>query len=288
MQLNRRTLIKNSLRASLFILLASGYGLRDNIQTEKVQLQFPSLPNPFQGLRIVQVSDLHASFWVGRSYLSRVVAQINAIAKDIVVVTGDILTGSINAFIKRWLPGDDDAYLAMVIDVLSQLDPNSLKLAVLGNHDQVDGRAKTQVLTDQLHKIGFKVLRNESIAVGRGGKQIYIAGLDDLWFSYNLSQALADVPENAFKILLSHNPDITTEIHNKMQIDLTLCGHTHGGQVNIQPVTNYLMPINNPRRYLAGLVKETYGYTYVNRGIGTLVFPFRLNAPPEITYFLLT
>lgn len=289
MQLNRRTLIKNSLRASIFILLAWGYGLRNNIKTEKTPLRFPSLPTSFQGLRIVQISDLHASFWVGRSYLTRVVAQINSMAKDIVVVTGDILTGSVNAFIKRWLPGDDDdAYLNMVIDVLSQLDPSSLKLAVLGNHDQVDGSAKTRVLTDQLHKIGFKVLRNESIAVERGGKHIYFAGLDDLWFSYNLSQALADIPENAFKILLSHNPDITTEIHKEMQIDLTLCGHTHGGQVNIQPVTNYLMPINNPRRYLAGLVKETYGYTYVNRGIGTLVFPFRLNAPPEITYFLLT
>ena len=72
-----------------------------------------------------------------------------------------------------------------------------------------------------------------------------------------------------------------------MKIDLALCGHTHGGQVNIPYLSHHFLPINNPSKYLAGLIKEPYGYTYVNRGIGTLVFPFRFCAPPEITYFKL-
>ena len=286
-QLTRRAFIRYSLRTALVILFGSAYGLRNNVKTEMIRLGFSSLPSSFHGLKIVQISDLHASFWVNRAYLSRVVTQINAMPKDIVVITGDILTGSVNSFLKRWLP-DDDIYLPMVIDVLRQLDDGPTKLAVLGNHDQGDGNAKTRQLTDELHGIGFKVLRNDSLTLTHGDEQICIAGTDDFWYSCDLSKTLANIPENAFKILLCHNPDITTEIRKKMQIDLTLCGHTHGGQVTIPFITEYLMPINNPSRYLAGLVREDYGYTYVNRGIGTLVFPFRLGASPEITSFHLT
>ncbi|MDM8554506.1 metallophosphoesterase [Desulfococcaceae bacterium HSG7] len=269
-------------------MICSWYDLRDNVKIETIRLRFSSLPSSFHGLRIVQISDLHASFWVNRAYLNRVVDQINAMTKDIVVITGDILTGSINSFLKHWLPDDNDTYLSMVIDVLSRLHDGAVKLAVLGNHDQGDGSENTRKLTYELDRIGFKVLRNESLTLTHDDELIYIAGTDDLWFSYDLPKTLADVPENAFKILLSHNPDITTEIRKKMQIDLTLCGHTHGGQVRIPFLTDYLMPISNPSRYMAGLVKEDYGYTYVNRGIGTLVFPLRLRASPEITSFHLT
>ena len=287
-RLTRRAFIRYGLRAALLILIGSAYSLRDNVKTEKIRLRFSSLPPSFDGFRIVQISDLHSSFWVTRAYLSRVVDQINAMEKNIVVITGDILTGSVNSFLKHWIPDDDDTYLSMVIDVLRQLHGGAVKLAVLGNHDQGDGSENARKLTYELDKIGFKVLRNNSLALMRGDEQIFIAGTDDLWFSCDLPKTLADVPENAFKILLSHNPDINTEIRKKMQIDLTLCGHTHGGQVRIPFLTDYLMPINNPSRYMAGLVKEGYGYTYVNRGIGTLVFPFRLGAPPEITSFHLT
>jgi len=287
--LTRRAFIKYSLRAAFLILIGSGYGLRNNIKIETIHLRFSSLPPSFRGLKIIQISDLHAGFWVTRSYLSGVVDQINDMTKDIVVITGDILTGGVNSFLKRWLPDDDDTYLAMVIDVLSQIDGESAKLAVLGNHDQGDGSDNTRKLTDELNNIGFKVLRNESLALTNGSdEQIFIAGTDDLWFTCDLPETLANVPGNGFKILLSHNPDITTEIRKKMQIDLTLCGHTHGGQITIPFLTDYLMPINNPGRYMAGLVKEDYGYTYVNRGIGTLVFPIRLGASPEITHFHLT
>jgi hypothetical protein len=174
----------------------------------------------------------------------------------------------------------------MVIDVLSNLK-GSDKMAVLGNHDQWDGVETEQRLVNELEKMGFFVLRNSSMPIFRGKESIYIAGTDDVWFSYNLTKAIHDVPNNAFKILLSHSTDVTTDINKDMKIDLTLCGHTHGGQVNIPYLSHHFLPINNPSKYLAGLIKEPYGYTYVNRGIGTLVFPFRFNASPEITYFRL-
>ncbi len=215
-----------------------------------------------------------------------VVDEVNKLKKDLLVITGDTITGAVNDFWKRWMPTAKRDYLAMVIDVLSNLK-DSDKIAVLGNHDQWDGIETEERLVNELKKIGFFVLRNSSMPITRGKESIYIAGTDDIWFSYDFTKAMHDVPHNSFKILLSHSPDVTTDINKDMKIDLALCGHTHGGQVNIPYLSHHFLPINNPSKYLAGLIKEPYGYTYVNRGIGTLVFPFRLFAPPEITYFKL-
>jgi hypothetical protein len=281
---NRRSFIKHSLRLSILAFLGFGFERRNNIKTEFIRLKFPNLPPSFNDFRIVQISDLHASFWVGKKYLMSVVEEVNKLKKDLLVITGDIITGAVNDFWKRWMPTSKRDHLAMVIDVLSNLNDCD-KMAVLGNHDQWDGVETEQRLVSELEKIGFFVLRNSAMPISRGKESIYIAGTDDIWFTYDFTKAMHEVPNNAFKILLSHSPDVTTDINKDMKIDLTLCGHTHGGQVNIPYLSHHLLPINNPSKYLAGLIKEPYGYTYVNRGIGTLVFPFRFRAPPEITYF---
>jgi len=281
-RLNRRSFIKHGLRLSVFAFLCFGFERRNNLKTEHIQLRFDNLPPSFKRFRIVQISDLHASFWVGKRYLMNVVNKINQLEKDLLIITGDILTGSVNDFWKRWMLTSKDDYIAMVIDVLNCLNDGN-KIAVLGNHDQWDGVKNEQRLVSELERIGFRVLRNCSTQISRGKESIYIAGTDDVWFSCDLTKALSNIPPEAFKILLSHSPDVITDIKKEMQIDLTLCGHTHGGQVNIPYLSHYFIPIDNSYRYLAGLVKEPYGYTYVNRGIGTLVFPFRLGASPEIT-----
>ncbi len=283
---NRRSFIKHSFRLSILAFLGFCFERRNNIKTNFIRLKFSNLPPSFNSFRIVQISDLHASFWVGKKYLMSVVDEVNKLKKDLLVITGDTITGAVNDFWKRWMPTTKHDYLAMVIDVLSKLK-DSDKIAVLGNHDQWDGIETEQRLVNELKKIGFFVLRNSSMPITRGKESIYIAGTDDIWFSYDLTKAMHDVPHNSFKILLSHSPDVTTDINKDMKIDLALCGHTHGGQVNIPYLSHHFLPINNPSKYFAGLIKEPYGYTYVNRGIGTLVFPFRLCAPPEITYFKL-
>ena len=283
----RRSFIKNSLRLFILAFLGFGFERRNNIKTESIRLKFFNLPPAFDGFQIVQISDLHASYWVGKKYLMGVVEEVNKLKKDLLVITGDIITGAVNDFWKRWMPAAKSDHLAMVIDVLSNLKDCD-KIAVLGNHDQWDGIKTEQRLVSELEKIGFFVLRNSSMPISRGKERIYIAGTDDIWFSYDFTKAMHKVPNKAFKILLSHSPDVTTDIEKDMQVDLTLCGHTHGGQVNIPYLSHHFIPINNPSKYMAGLIKEPYGYTYVNRGIGTLVFPFRFCAPPEITYLKLS
>jgi predicted MPP superfamily phosphohydrolase len=279
---SRRSFIKHSARLAVFASFCIGFEGRNNLITENIGLSFSNLPLAFDGFRIVHISDLHASFWVGEKYLTRVIKKINAMEKDLLVITGDMITGSVNNFWKRWGPSAARDYIAMVIDVLNHLNAGD-KMAVLGNHDQWYGTANVRRLVGEMERIGFHVLRNDSVPIFRGKESIHIAGTDDVWFTCDLTRALHNIPDKAFKILLSHSPDVTTDITKDMHIDLTLCGHTHGGQVNIPHLSQYFLPINNASRYLAGLVKEPYGYTYVNRGIGTLVFPLRIGAPPEIT-----
>ena len=284
--ISRRSFIKNCFRLSVIASLGIGYECRNNLKTEQVRLGFPNLPSSFHGFRIVHISDLHASFWVGRDYLMQVVKEINQLEKDLVVISGDIITGSVNNFWKRWIPAGKADYISMVVDVLGNLKEGD-KFAVLGNHDQWDGRKVELRLVNELENVGIRVLRNSSIKLNRGRSDLYVAGTDDFWVSYNLKDALQEVPSNEFKILVCHNPDVREDIRNETKLDLTLCGHTHGGQVAIPLISHHFIPIKDPIRYQAGLVKEPYGYTYVNRGIGTLVFPFRIGAPPEITYITL-
>jgi uncharacterized protein len=279
---NRRAFVKHGLRLSVLAALGGMYARRDNIVIESIHLSFRSLPPAFNGFKIALISDLHASFWVGEGYLSRVVDTVNRLDKDLVVITGDIITGSVNDFWKKWLPGSKRDYTAMVCRVLGRLEAGS-KLAVLGNHDQWDGLETEKRLVRKLGEVGIATLRNVSVPIQRGTEAIYVAGIDDVWFTHDLARAMRTVPTKAFKILLSHSPDIMSDVKKEMRIDLTLCGHTHGGQVAIPYLSHHFLPIDNPQRYMAGLVREPYGYTYVNRGIGTLVFPFRLGAPAEIT-----
>ncbi|GBC59413.1 hypothetical protein DENIS_0352 [Desulfonema ishimotonii] len=285
-RITRRALLKYGLRLSALGVCGMGFEARNNLRIERVRLPFPNLPPAFRGFRIVQISDLHASFWVTQDYLAEVVRQINRLPSDLVVITGDFLTGAVNRFWKRWLPFSPKDYTAVLAGVLSHLEPGD-KIAVLGNHDQGNGGNNEQCLVDELERIGIRVLRNESLTLRRGDHRICLAGTDDFWFSYDLSKTLRGVPEGRFKILLSHNPDASGDITPEMRVDLTLCGHTHGGQVVVPFLTRFILPINSSLKYMAGLVREPYGYTYVNRGIGTLVFPFRISAPPEITHFTL-
>ena len=285
-KISRRSFLKNSFRLSVLAFLGIGYERRNNLMTEHIRLDYPNLPSSFHDFRIVQISDLHASFWVGRDYLMEVVKEINKLEKDLVVISGDIITGSVNNFWKRWIPTIKDDYLSMVVDVLGNLDGGD-KIAVLGNHDQWDGKKTELRLVSELERVGIQVLRNSSRKLAHGLSSLYVAGTDDYWFSCDLEKALHRVPQNEFKILLCHSPDVREGIKNETKIDLTLCGHTHGGQLAIPFISHHFIPIKDPLRYLAGLIKEPYGYTYVNRGIGTLVFPFRIAAPPEITCFTL-
>ncbi|MBU2489580.1 MAG: metallophosphoesterase [Proteobacteria bacterium] len=282
----RRRFLGLGLRLSVLATAGVGFAAKNDLAVERVPLACPGLPPSFAGYTIVQISDLHAGFWTDEEFLGQVVDRVNSLEKDLVVLTGDVVSGSVNGFWKRG-PAPREASLALALESLARLAPGD-RLAVLGNHDQVDGVRAEGRLVRGLERAGFRVLRNESLEIARGNESIQVAGMDDWWFSGNPDQALEKAEPNGFTILLAHNPDVVAHLPPEKKVDLTLCGHTHGGQVNIPLLTRRIMPIQNPDRYLAGLVPEAHGHTYVNRGIGTLVFPFRFRARPEITVLTLS
>ncbi len=160
-KITRRSLFRNCIRFSVLAFVGFGFAGRNNVKTEHLQLRFSNLPSSFDGFQVVQISDLHASFWVGRDYLTQVVREINRLKKDLVVITGDIITGSVNDFWKRWMPKIEGDYLSMVIDVLARLNDGN-KIAVLGNHDQWDGKETEKRRVRELEGIGVTVVRNRS------------------------------------------------------------------------------------------------------------------------------
>ena len=112
-KISRRSFLKNSFRLSVLAFFGFGYERRNNLRTEHIRLDYPNLPSSFHDFRIVQISDLHAIFWVGSDYLMEVVKEINKLEKDLVVISGDIITGSVNNFWKRWIPTIKDDYLSI-------------------------------------------------------------------------------------------------------------------------------------------------------------------------------
>jgi predicted MPP superfamily phosphohydrolase len=178
--------------------------------------------------------------------------------------------------------------------------------AILGNHDygdyykwksKGDKDNNFQDLLDFYKRIGWKLLRNESVVIEKGGDKILLSGVEN-WGNMKRYQKLADVPKAIhsyeqipFKILLSHNPvHWERKLQNYPQtIDLCLSGHTHGGQIGVELNGFRWSPIQYLYRYWAGVYQETNQATdeiqtlYVNRGIGSIAYPGRIGILPEIT-----
>jgi len=128
----------------------------------------------------------------------QVVRQNNRLKKDLVVIAGDIITGSVNYFWKRWMPTVKDDYVSMVVDVLGNLDGGD-KVAVLGNHDQWDSKKTELRLVSGLESAGIGILRNSSKEIVRDRSTVHVAGTDDYWISCNLDKALSRVPPDKEK-----------------------------------------------------------------------------------------
>jgi len=187
------------------------------LQTTYLTLNPERLPAAFERLRIVQFSDVHLGLQFTAAHLSRLAERIEAQQADLICFTGDLYDRAIEE-------------AESCIQILSGLSAPLGKWAVLGNHDYIAGADRIAAL---LKQAGFRVLVNASAPVERGGSRIWMVGVDDMWRGKpDLQQALAGVPREECKLLLSHAPDFA-DIALKHSVDLQLSGHTHGGQVRL-------------------------------------------------------
>ncbi|MEW6202711.1 MAG: metallophosphoesterase [bacterium] len=244
------------------------YGL----DVTRMDIPIYCLPDAFNGFRIVQLTDLHHSKVVGIDYIRKVIDALNFENPDLVVLTGDYVTGNAD-------------YIKPVINLFTGIKSKYGLFAVLGNHDHwVDANLTIKHLTD----VGAVDLTNKHVIVSIGNDSICIAGVGDYWEgTQDLNSAFQYVSGDMPRILLSHNPDYAEVMPTGYRVDLMLCGHTHGGQVVVPFVGAPMVPSDYGNKYRAGLVQGPHCPVYISRGIGMIRPPVRFNCQPELPVFTL-
>ncbi len=226
-----------------------------------------ALPSAFHGLRIVQISDIHHGLFLPSSWLSEAVRQANCLDPDIIALTGDFVTYS-----RR--------KIGPAAELLGRLRARYGVYAVLGNHDF---RVDADAISSALHQQGIDVLRNRHVCLRFGSESLYLAGVDDYGYGADLRRAIRGVPREAATILLAHNPRVI-RLASRHGVSLVLSGHTHGGQVNLPLLGTVYGRSPERLRYKIGWDRMGATQIYVSRGIGTIVLPWRLRCPAEITH----
>ena len=248
-----------------------------------------NLPEAFHGLRLVQMSDFHAGGRVTSAYLHEAVDMAHAQNPQLIVLTGD--------FIHKGF-----RHVGRAAASVRRLQAVHGVFAVLGNHDYSIRNALGirrhrhlhRAVADALATEGVRVLRNETVALARGGAALDLTGLDDLWSrTCDLGRAYDGHEPTRPRVVLAHNPRTVERLAGR-RCDLMLSGHTHGGQVD-WPGLGRVTLGRKARRFAAGLYHHENTYVYVNKGVG-FGWRFRFNARPEVDvwstaatlYYLLT
>lgn len=277
--LTRRDFLKLSGVAAVGLPLYAGEISRHEISVQRLTLTLPRLPEAFRGLTIAQLSDFHYAEYTEGYFIKQVIERVNRLKPDIVALTGDFIT---NGF---WSHRDTLRFAGECAEIVAGVQC-PIRYAVLGNHDCAV-KSYCHAVTEALEAHDIPVLENRSLPLERDGARLWIAGTGDaLEHRIRLDDAIPGAAGDGEPvILLAHEPDILPLV-SRHNVDLMLSGHTHGGQVRIP----FLPPIFLPplgRNYLEGLYRLGSTQLYVNRGIGTVNLPFRLNCPPEITLITL-
>ncbi len=262
----------NATGAALFVapVAAVGYGAfveRTNIRLREQKIVIPGLPQDLDGLRIVQLTDIHLSPFLSERELARCVAMANETKAHLALVTGDMISVNRDPL---------DACLKQ----LSGLRSEAGIYGCLGNHEIYAGCE--DYATELGARLGIRYLRMESAKLKFGGTVMNLAGVDYQRFrTPYLLGAERLIQPGVFNVLMSHNPDVFPDAA-RQGYDLTIAGHTHGGQVRVEILREDLNIARFFTPYVDGLYQEGGKTIFVSRGIGTIGLPARLGAPPEV------
>ena len=288
--------------AAPFLGVMYGYAAeRLRYEVRRVEIPLTNLPPALDGMEIVQISDIHLSSYMTRESVRRAVDMANDVGADLAVVTGDLITGV-----------HDSVY-----DCVQEVRRLYAPLGVYGCNGNHEVYARAEDLAERYYaQAGMRMLREENAVISYKGAQLNLIGVDyqrERTPGGRKLQMLANVEplvrRDMPNILLSHNPNSFNRAA-ELGIELSLAGHTHGGQVQVEILDVSLSPARFITDYIAGLYRrplsmpqqpkrmgETiklmpnapYGMSalYVNRGLGTVGAPVRLGAPPEITHIVL-
>jgi len=234
------------------------------LSLEHVKIKLTRLPPALNGFRVIHLSDLHHSRFTGLEHISRAVETANEMKPDLVVLTGDYVS-------------HDADYIAPVADALGKLESKFGTYACLGNHDHW---TDADLVTDLLRGEGITLLVNEGFRFEARDASFWLGGVDDYMAGKtDVPAALRGSFPDEMKVLLAHNPIIFRQ-SVRANIDLTLSGHTHGGQIKMRDPERRII---RRRKLSSGLHSRKDSQIYITRGIGTVVVPARYQCPPEIS-----
>ena len=269
--------LANAGLATVGLMFGYGYSIgQQRLKIVRLGLPLRAAPRALHALRIVQISDIHVGQNLGRAELERFVAQVNALAPDLLCITGDIADAP-SADLEGFLP------------LLAKLQARYGIFAILGNHDHYAGADHVAAALRRLTR--FTVLRDEQTVIDIDGARLHVIGLDDRGHDWAhgiphvpyLAATLATIPNAEPVLLLCHRPDVFPQAA-AAGVALTLAGHTHGGQLALP---RFMGRFRNLAEFITtfdrGLFERDGSYLYVNCGLGVTAQRLRLNAPREIT-----
>lgn len=276
--------------AAILLTISIIYGVfvgKYNFKVRQETIVFKDLPSSFDGLKVLQISDLHVGSWDNKAAIEEGIKMINSQEYDVLLFTGDFV---------NTLATEADPWIETLQKIKT---PKYGKFAVLGNHDygeyvkwdtETDKEQNFTAIKNNIAKSGFKLLLNENVVLKSNNDSIYLLGVENWGLNFkkagDLKKTSENVPTNAFKIVMTHDPSHwDAEIVNHQQkYQLTLSGHTHGMQFgfNIPKVLEW-----SPAEYIypewGGLYNKGHQYIYVNRGFGFHAYSGRVGIWPEIT-----
>lgn len=277
--MKRRNFLKALAAGMLACVAAPAYGTWiEPSLLDIVELQAPLRRTGagLNGLRAVQISDLHAGPWFSQSRLTQIVERIVSLKPEVVFITGDFITHG----------GDYPSMKQVLVEPLRALARQVPVFSVLGNHDY--GRRVNIDLSETFSTIGVQDVSNSFVPYRRGGDPLIIAGVGSALAGYmQLERLKQKLPKGSPAILLAHEPDIAKQAQKTSEFVFQFSGHTHGGQVALPGGEPIIRP-RLGRLYPTGLYDLGTMYVYTNRGLGMTAIPIRLNCPPEITIFNFT
>jgi predicted MPP superfamily phosphohydrolase len=268
--MNRRVFIRSlvgATAASAVGASACAYG----VDTQDVEINHvPIKLGLQQPLRVAALGDLHFDPVYDEAYLAHVVQLVNGLQPDYITYTGDFVTSNLER-------------VTNLADILAKATPARAAFAVPGNHEGWTNRGYIQGVLDQ--RAGIRMLCNQTLPIP-GEDNVFLTGLDTFSAGRPRPGILDHTPANSRHIVLAHEPDSFNQLTDS-RIRLQISGHTHGGQVRL-PIIGALILPKWGRDFQQGLFTSGDRQLYVNRGIGTLGYHFRINCRPEITLFELS
>jgi len=283
-----------TLSIAAVLTLTFVYGAIFNVYNYKIRnvpVKLLKLPKSFNGLKVVQISDIHSGSLSDTKAVQKAVDKINGLKPDLIFFTGDL----VNNIAAEALD---------FVEIFAQLKAEHGVYSILGNHDYGDYMlwsnpedkiANLETLKDLHKQMGWRLLLNEHVHIEKDGEKIVVAGVENWsargrFHTYGkLENALQGIEDAFTVLLLSHDPSHWEAeiLDHPAKVDITFSGHTHGMQFGFEFMNIKWSPVKYFYKQWAGLYSKKEQHLYVNRGFGVIGYPGRVGILPEITLFTL-